>query len=156
MENMSCVVGHNYGLWREENGMACRTCQECLYIESLPIDDEKRMEIKKQNEARAFLKALKKVELSDSNIVGYLCAILQDYYNYLDKDGKEFLFNKVDKIREYKSNKQENIDFVNHIYSSLENETLENFDNIFEHFKVSNDILFENDLMVAEANSYHR
>lgn len=156
MENMSCVDGHNYGLWREENGMACRTCQDCLYIEKIPMSDEIKMEIKNQKEAKVFLEAFKKVELSDSNIVNYLCVILEDYYNHLDKDGKQFLFNKVDKIREYKSSKQENIDFVNHIYSSLENETLENFDNIFEHFKVSNDILFENDLMVAEANSYHR
>lgn len=155
MEKMSCVDGHNYGLWREENGKACRTCQECLYIESLPMDEDTREQIHVQDEAKVFLKAFKLVDLNDPNIIGYLDTIL-DYYSFLDRDSKNILFNKMDTICKNESIGIENCAFISEISSNLKEHKMDKFDSVFYMFKSYNADMFESILEQTQVSGYHR
>lgn len=156
MENMSCVNGHNYGLWREENGKACRTCQDCLYIESLPINEDARGQIRIQDEAKVFFKAFQTIDLNDSNIIWYLYRFLEDYYSFLDKDRKNILFDKMDMLSQNESIGIENCTFISQILSNLRENKMDEFDNVFYNFRVHNAPLFDSILEQAQVGSYHR
>lgn len=101
MNNIDCTSNgfeHSYGLWSINDVGACRTCIKCGFNRVLPISDEIEEQIQKQREALVLLDKLDSIAETDGNIIGYLCAYLQRYVNFLDNDGKKKLASLMKKI----------------------------------------------------------
>ena len=100
MNNTTCEKrSHKYGLWSIKDNKGVRTCEICHYIEILPITDTINEQIKKQDEAKLFLKGFTKISPNDEKLLGCIDVMLDDYINYLSKENKDTLIAKINELK---------------------------------------------------------
>jgi hypothetical protein len=102
-----------------------------------------------QKEAKIFLENLKKVKSDDSNIIGYLNLILDDYINFFDF---EELASLIEKMKEIVLSSQidiKNATNIQTLIGNLNNGDIESFYDSLEEFQKYNEALLSNTVNLA-------
>lgn len=131
MEKNNCTLTeHKYGLWQIENEKeVSRICEECHYKEILPMTTETLTEIKLQEKAKTTLNKFLTIPNKDNNIIGFIYVILDKIPNYIDRNQKLLLINKLNEIRL----EPETTDINNTLLETIIKSIYENKDELLEN-----------------------
>lgn len=149
---MSNNVAQEYpnGIWyiindKDGNTMAQKrfnTTSETKQI-TVPLSKEILEVIKKQIEANKIFNAFQKINNDDTNIIGYLNLILDDYVNFLDTYSLSQLIGRLKAIEESNYLDSQNIIYVGQLRTNLESKDIESFYDILEQFQSHNKQYFD-------------
>lgn len=117
MEKYNCMEnGHVYGIWKDANdGNAERVCEQCSFICKVPIDEDIKGELEKQEYAIKLWQAFGKIQNDDQHLIDYLQIILEDGIPYLDRPIKDNVVTRMDEIKNSGYLTEENKVFFNYL-----------------------------------------
>ena len=97
MEENYCNEGCKYDLWSysKKEGYAERSCTCCGKISTYPINDYIEKEILKQKISTKAVDFFLTLPIDDINIYGYLYQILNEFINFIEKDKKDLISQKL-------------------------------------------------------------
>ena len=97
MEKDYCNEGCKYGLWRnsKEEKMAERTCKYCGKVSYYHTSDYIKNQILTQEWASNIIEELDKLSPGDGNIYKYLSDAVNKAINFVEKDKRSLVCNKL-------------------------------------------------------------
>ncbi len=127
MNNKVCEeMGHQYGIWRanEEMSLGIRNCLKCSHEEILPLNKDILEEIKKQEIAKKQLTNWSSLPNDSIAALSGIYPILDNTLNYLDREKKETLINKIKEISISDNASLTNVEYLNYFISYIESENI--------------------------------
>ena len=152
MDEKYCNEGCKYGLWSyEEEGYATRSCTCCGKISTYPINDYIKQEISKQKISNKAVDFFLNIPMDDINIYGYLYQIINEFINFVNKDKKTLINQKLLSMLETgiiygKDAELSTCNIINYIKTDnlSSDDFFEELDNFKNHLISLNNILLEN------------